>query len=633
MVTIYSNIFSKEPHYITVERALERIKTGKSKQQVLEIRNQLDKERANKLKCNLPSVCFSGKFGNDRTDKSLQEHSGFIVLDFDNVENLEAKKSELIKLPYCYSCWVSPSGNGLKMLVKIAKGDKHLEHFTALFQELKDIDISGKNVSRVCYESWDENIYTNPLASVYGKTLKVEKVEVKERVEDKSEVFANILKWLSNRGDAFVTGERNIFVFKLAGACCRFGMSEDSCRFYCDMNFVGNDNTFSQSECHRAIKSAYKVNASNYGTAQFEKDKLVDKVTRGEIKPEVNPDFYDAEVRPKDVIYGEDVKSKALEIYDKGYANVESTGIVELDIYFKFKRGEISVLTGIGNYGKSTFLKYILLVKAIKFGSKFALFAPEDNPAEEFYHDLTECYIGANCTPFLKDGERRVSKTEYERAYDWVSKHIFYVYPKDIAPTPAYIKERFLELIIKEKIDGCIIDPFNQLTNDYGGRSDKYLEAFLADCSHFAQLNNVYFMIVAHPHKLRKEQGEKNYPCPDVFEIADGAMWNNKMDNILVYHRPDHQTKPDSNICEFHSKKIRRQKTVGKKGILTFELDRRKRRFYFGGKDYIDEYLKHTQSELIPKEVEHKFAPNTSFDTEPQRIAEPKEYLNQEDPF
>ncbi len=175
MVTIYSNIFSKEPHYITVERALERIKTGKSKEPVLEIRNQLDKERANKLKCNLPSVCFSGKFGNDRTDKSLHEHSGFIVLDFDNVENLEAKKSELIKLPYCYSCWISPSGNGLKMLVNIAKGEKHLEHFTALFQELKDIDISGKNVSRVCYESWDENIYINQLACIYGKTLKVEK--------------------------------------------------------------------------------------------------------------------------------------------------------------------------------------------------------------------------------------------------------------------------------------------------------------------------------------------------------------------------------------------------------------------------------------------------------------------------
>ena len=42
--------------------------------------------------------------------------------------------------------------------------------------------------------------------------------------------------------------------------------------------------------------------------------------------------------------------------------------------------------------------------------------------------------------------------------------------------------EKFPQL--KEKIDGCIIDPFNQMTNDYstvGGRDDKYLEAVLGD--------------------------------------------------------------------------------------------------------------------------------------------------------
>lgn len=611
MVTIFANIFSKEPHYITVERALERIKIGKSKEKVLEIRSQLDKERANKLKCNLPSVCFSGEFGFDRTDKSLKTHSGFIVLDFDEVENLETKKSELIKLSYCYSCWISPSGNGLKMLVKIAKGEKHLEHFTSLLQQLPDIDISGKNLSRVCYESFDENIYVNEKAEVYNKILKVEKVEVKERVEDKSEVFANILKWLSNRGDAFVTGERNYFIFKLASACCRFGMSEESCQFYCDINFIGNDNTFSQSECHRTIKSAYKVNNQSFGTAQFDRDKLVDKITRGEIKTENNPDIYDLSIKPKDVIYGEDVKEKALQIWEKGLENVESTGVDELDVYFKFKRGEITLLSGIGNYGKSTFLKYILLVKVIKFGNKFAFFSPEDNPAEEFYHDLVETYLGCNCTPFLKSDEVRISKETYDRTYDIISKNIFYIYPKDIAPTPEYIKEKFLELIIKEKIDGCIIDPFNQLTNDYGksGRTDKYLETFLSDCSRFAQNNNVFFIIVAHPHKLKKELGDKNYPCPDVYEIADGAMWNNKMDNILIYHRPNHQTDPESNICELHTKKIRRQKTVGKKGILTFELSLKKRRYYIGGKDYLAEYL-------TPKQTEIKLQPNENFETQ-----------------
>lgn len=145
------------------------------------------------------------------------------------------------------------------------------------------------------------------------------------------------------------------------------------------------------------------------------------------------------------------------------------------------------------------FLKWYLLLHAVKHGRKFALFPPEDNPAEEFYFDLVEIYLGCNLTPY---GNGRNSRREFEMAYDWISKHFFYIYPKDAAPTPDYIKERFLEMIIKEKVDGCIIDPFNQLTNDYGsvgGRDDKYLEAVLGDFDRFATLNQVFFLIVAHP--------------------------------------------------------------------------------------------------------------------------------------
>ena len=197
-------------------------------------------------------------------------------------------------------------------------------------------------------------------------------------------------------------------------------------------------------------------------------------------------DIFNLDVKPKDVIYGEDVKEQALKLYDNGYEAVQGVGNKELDEHFKLKRGEVSLITGIGNYGKSTFLKWYLILHAIKYGRKFTLFPPEDNPAEEFYFDLVEIFLGCNLTPY---GTDRKNRREFEMAYDWVSKHFFYIYPKEVSPTPDYIKERFLEMIIKEKVDGCIIDPFNQLTNDYstvGGRDDKYLEAVLGDFVLFA---------------------------------------------------------------------------------------------------------------------------------------------------
>jgi hypothetical protein len=589
-ITIFKNIFDKQPNYISVDKALERIKEGRSKVAVDEIRTQLDKERANRLKCNLPSVCFSGKFS-ERTDSGLIEHSGFMVLDFDGVQDLDGRKSQIIAYDFVYACWVSPSGNGLKALVRIADGKKHREHFVALREIFKDADRSGANESRVCYESYDPEIYINKDAKPFAKITTVEQVLVSKKLEDEVRSFENILKWLSNKGDAFIHGSRNQFIYKLAGACCRFGIVESDCRNLCRVRFLVTDNTFSQTECDNAIRSAYRKN--KFGIAEFSGDVLVDKTTRQEIETPIDDDIYNLDIRPKDVIFGEDVKHRALKIYDEGYEAVMSMGIPELDEYFKFKRGEISLLSGIGNYGKSSFLKYLLMVRIALYGEKWAMFSPEDNPPEEFYHDFVEIYLGAQCTPL---NPNRPTKDEYEKAYDYVSKHIFYVYPKDLAPTPAYIKERFLELIIKEQVNGCVIDPFNQMTNEYGksgGRSDKYLETLLSDFHRFAQLNGQYFVIVAHPHKLQKD-ANGNYPCPDVFDIADGAMWNNKMDNILIYHRPNHQKDPSSTLCELHTKKIRRQKSVGKKGTLEFELDIRKRRFRFGGIDHFEYALRNS---------------------------------------
>ena len=585
MVTIYKNIFDKVPNYISVDKALERIKIGKSKVQVYQIREQIDKERANKLKCNLPSVCFSGEF-KEREDAKIINHSGFIVLDFDNIENLEQKKNEIISNNFVYACWISPSGKGLKALIKISDGKKHREHFNALREIFKDADKSGINESRVCYESYDENIYINTIATSFTKITTKEKILEPKKLDNEFETFENILKWLSNRGDAFVTGERNTFIYKLASACCRFGLNQNDTYNLCRFRFSVSDNTFSASECEKTVKSAYKTNAGSFGSAEFSKDVLVDRVSRSEIKTEITKDIYDLNIKSKDVIFGEDVKNKALNIWENGYESVESMGIDELDVYFKFKSGEATLLSGIGNYGKSTFLKFLLLIKVLLFGDKFAIFGPEDNPAEEFYHDFVEMYLGCDCTPY---NFNRPSKEVYEEAYDLISKSIFYVYPKDVAPTPDYIKECFLELIIKENVTGCIIDPFNQMSNEYsksGGRSDKYLETLLSDFSRFAQINNQKFVIVAHPVKMQKDS-TGNYPCPDVFDIADGAMWNNKMDNIVIYHRVNHQTEPDNPFCEFHTKKIRRQKSVGKKGMLVFELNRAKRRFYFNGIDYM----------------------------------------------
>jgi hypothetical protein len=584
IATIYKTIFSKEQFYINVEDALKRIQNGKSKILVEEIRSTLDKEKASKLKANLPSVCFSGKFGPDRKDEQLIEHSGFLVLDFDNIYELREKQTEIISKDFIFACWISPSGNGLKALVKIADGTKHREHFQSLQEVFPEIDRSGINVSRVCYESYDPEIYINHKAVVFTKAKKTEK-QIVTQVQnlDDSENFRRILKWLTNKNDAFVTGERNSYIFKLASACSRFGIDEEAALSLIATEYlVSND--FTMSEMRNAVKSGYRANRGSFGTAIMQKENLVHKTTRYEIN--VKQEFTeekDENYRVDDVIYGIDVKDKALSINENGFERVNGIGVPEIDYLFKPKRGETTLLTGIGNYGKSAFKKWYILMRILLYGEKIATFSPEDFPSEEYFHDYVEMLLGCECTPY---NPNRPSNSVYEAAYDYLSKHIFYISAETLSPTPQYIKEKFLELIIQEKIDFCCIDPFNQLTNDYkgfGGRTDKYLETFLSDCSRFAQKNDVYFWIIAHPKQMDKDS-TGNYKCPDVFDIADGAMWNNKLSNILVYHRPFAQTDPQNPMADLYTKKVKK-KNVGRRGFMSMEYVWKSRRFFIGGID------------------------------------------------
>jgi hypothetical protein len=601
-VSIYKDFNDLQGHQISVLGALERIRTGKSKALVEKAREAKTKKEADELKKKLPAVCFSGTFSK-RKDSELIEHSGYIVLDFDNVEDMAQKRSELCSVGYITAVWVSPSGKGLKALVQIEWKTKHKEHFDSLMSEMPDIDKTGRNVSRLCFESYDPELYYNPSAEVYNN-LPTKKADRRlpqqtttETINDDDKIFQNLLTWMTSKGDAFREGERNHFVFKLAASCCRFGMMEETC-YNLMMMHVTPDSSFSQKECRQAIRSAYRANMNQWNTAEFTKDQLVTKTNHLEVKIELTEQDLE-EISKDDVIYAEEVMEQASEIYLKGYQAAMPLGVPLLDKHFKRVKGELTIVSGIGNYGKSSFMKWEMIFRMVKFGEKVAIFTPEELPAEQFYHDLVEIYFGKDCTP---NNYNRPSYDAYMKVYKMIGEHIFMVYPKNVSPTPDYVKEVFLSMIIKHGVDRVIIDPFNQMANDYtkgGGRSDKYLETFLSDCTRFARKNNVYFDIVVHPHKMRKGD-DGNYPCPEVFDLADGAMWNNKADNIIIYHRPFAQTAPESPLCEFHSKKVRRQKIVGIKGFFDFELVRSTRRFTFEGVDYLQQAIegKYVQSEI-----------------------------------
>jgi hypothetical protein len=597
-VTYFDNFRTvNDPKFFPVDMVLERIKNGTSKELIEQLRSIQDPEQQKDFKLNkLPLICFSGQFTR-RAAVAFKKASGLAIMDWDDVshDSLRDLQTIIISEPYTYACWVSPRG-GLKALIRIADADKYkeqyealLDYFNALTIDYCQADKANKDIARGCFESYDPDLYINKEAKPFQFYIKHTRLEM-PTYESKVELIPKILKWTASKNQYFQDGQRNHFILCFAGACCRFGVDQYDCLAFCDNEFLANDTSFSRKECETTIANAYRYWKNQYGTAEFSSGKVVDTKTLMEIDVAPPAELFDTSVPAKDVVYGTSVLDRAVDLLENGVPFIEGVGIPLLDDMFKFRRGEISLLSGHGNHGKSSIMKYMMLCHAAIHGRKFAIFPPEDNPAEMFYHDLVEILLGCECSP---TSYNRPTKEGYEKAYRWVSDHFFYIYPETERPTPAYIKQRFLELIIKEKVDGCIIDPFNQMDNDIhttGGRDDQYLSQVLGDFARFATMNNVYFFILSHPKGGGKKTNGDNYPCPDVYDLAGGAMWNNKMWNILIYHRPMFYSTPQDPTCELHFKKIKR-KEVGKRGFIQFEYKYQKRRFLFHGGDPMEKIL------------------------------------------
>ena len=153
---------------------MEGVRTGKWQDIVLQVRACKDKSERDKLKKSAPLVTVSGSFS-DRKDDALKEHSGFIAIDIDNIENPEEAKKLVQADSYIYAAFTSISGHGLCLVMRI-DGTRHADAFNGIASYLYHtyqliVDQSGKNVSRARFISYDPWIHINTKAILFKKYL------------------------------------------------------------------------------------------------------------------------------------------------------------------------------------------------------------------------------------------------------------------------------------------------------------------------------------------------------------------------------------------------------------------------------------------------------------------------------
>lgn len=432
MVTIFKNIReTSAPFHRDIEFVLNRIKDGKYEDLVKQIRREKDKTKRNELKKGLPAICFSGEFAK-RSDDAIIKHSGYICLDFDGYKTKKDMvdfKEILSKDPYVMSAFVSPSGNGLKVIVKIpADPQNHKAYFNALGTHFNtpEFDVACSNVSRVCYESFDKDIYVNLSSELWDK-MEEEELKVIDRNEDKptipivneNRIIEALMTWW-NKNYGLVEGSRNNNIYILASAFNDYGISQSLAEYV--LNQMSNQ-SFPESEIKTTINSAYG-NRGAHGSKYFEDNSAVSKI-RSDINEGKSAD--QIKEKYKDLNVDSDTMNDVIKEIEKD-SSVKK-------FWYKSDRGSISVV----HYLFKEFLEQ----------NGFYKFAPHNSDKHMFVR-VTNNLVDRTTEIFIKD-----FVLDYLQKFEDLSIYNYFV------DKTRFFKEDFLSML------GTINIHFVNDTKDY----------------------------------------------------------------------------------------------------------------------------------------------------------------------
>ena len=291
--TLFQN-FNEVINTVPIEQIVTEIKEGTYKNQITYLRKSLEQgkmEPYEKAKKALLAFTPSGVFKGGRKLEYLQNYNQLIVLDIDKVEKnkLVEIKQKAIQLSTTYVAFISPSNNGLKLFIKASTHQEQHKNTYNIVKEFYEkeleveIDKSGKDITRLCFYSYDPEIYFNSLAEIFNTNTEHSQGTVTERSRsatsnnsqpnhethqnyqkknhisphtpnnnpDTDSIIEHCVRFTKQKVD-YVAGNRNNFVHQLACNLNRKGIAYTTA-----LSYILNEYNYNEQEVVAAVKSAY----------------------------------------------------------------------------------------------------------------------------------------------------------------------------------------------------------------------------------------------------------------------------------------------------------------------------------------------------------------------------------------
>lgn len=272
-----------------------------------------------------------------------------------------------------------------------------------------------------------------------------------------------------------------------------------------------------------------------------------------------------------------DVRGLMLENYNNGLERGTDTYFKEFNNAWSWRPGEVNLVTGYQNEGKSLFLRQLCMAKYLNEGKKFLFASPEDAPAESFYDDMVHTLCGVSTD---KSRVPHVSLSMYEESLNILGGGLNFVklpYPDNTIPKLLEDTQNYIE---ENELYGLIIDPILKFNRepDAPERDDLYAAQIMSMLVEFSREHKLSIFMVMH-QQTPKKNGQGLFDKPNPYYIKGGGSWADGTDNIIFLQRPNYANdRLDTSVC-VGSLKIKKQKLVGIPQDFNISFDRKSNRY------------------------------------------------------
>lgn len=272
-------------------------------------------------------------------------------------------------------------------------------------------------------------------------------------------------------------------------------------------------------------------------------------------------------------------------LWEKGLPAGFSTGWRSVDKCYTVAPGQLTIITGWPGSGKSEWLDALLLNLA-KQGWRLGIYSPENQPHEIHVVKFLEKHVGK---PFGAGPTSRMTQDEAVEASTDIDEWFRFISPASTTDRLSFAIDEVLQAAEldfrmrglwgqKENPLGLVIDPWNELEHLRPSMlsETEYVSQTLSMIRAWARAHAVHVWVVAHPQKLKRDDGGV-LPVPRPDAISGSQHWWNKADACITVWRELGEARRDE--TDVHVWKIR-FKHIGTPGKVTLNYDRISGRYH-----------------------------------------------------